>query len=109
MKDLKNTNKRMKGDVMICSLMGMGNDHICTKFDEQTCMLCQLRNMYNNLYSMIVNNLDITYMKEPGVFGLYRRLTPKKGLSVEHKEAIRNKLVELINIRILINKTENDN
>lgn len=95
-------------DVIVCSLMGMGKKHLCRRFNEKACILCQLKNKYNNLYSMIVNNLQITYAKEQGVEGLTIVLTPRKGLSVQHKDAITAKLVELYAVREVIYDLECD-
>ena len=93
------------GDI-VCKLMGMGHDHVCNNFSEKKCMLCQLRDKHNNTYSWIVNDIDISYVKEPGVIGLSRQLTPKNGLSIEHKESINNKLSELWAIKKLISEIE---
>ena len=93
-------------NVIVCKLMGMGHDHICNNFSEKKCMLCQLRDKHNNAYSLIVNNIDISYVKEQGVDGLLRDLTPKKGLSAEHKEYVNNMLSELYAIKELINEIE---
>ena len=93
-------------NVVVCKLMGMGHDHLCKNFSEEKCMLCQLRDKHNSAYSLIVNNIDISYVKEPGVDGLFRDLTPKKGLSAEHKEYVNNMLSELYAIKELINEIE---
>ena len=91
-----------EGNVIHCKLMGMGHDHLCSNFSEKKCMLCQLRNRYNDTYGLIVNNIEINYAKEPCVDGLIRVLTPKNGLSKQHKEHVKSKLVELYSIRELI-------
>lgn len=95
--------------VIHCSLMGMGNDHLCKKFSEKRCMLCQLKNRYNNTYSLIVNDVDIDYSKKHGVDGLVLVLTPKKGSNPRKKEYINTKLVELFAIRELIDEIECSN
>ena len=94
--------------VVHCSLMGMGKDHICQNFSERKCKLCQLRNMYNNTYSWIVNQVDNVYAKEPGFDGLIIVLEPKKGLAVRHREYVNMKLLELYSIREMIFEIENE-
>jgi len=89
-----------------CSLMGMGRDHICHRFNEKNCKLCQLKNMYNNMYSLIVNMVDNTYVKEPGVEGLFIVLQPRVGLKVKHRNYVNSKLLELFTIRELICEIE---
>lgn len=93
-------------NVVVCKLMEMGHDHICKNFSEEKCMLCQLKDKHNSAYSLIVNNIDISYVKKPGVNGLFRDLTPKKGLSTKHKEYVNNKLSELYAIKELIFEIE---
>lgn len=95
-------------NVIVCSLMGMGEKHLCRRFSEERCILCQLKNKYNNLYSMIVNNLEITYAKRHDGDGLVLVLAPKKGLSVQHKAVISAKLVKLYAIREVIYDLECD-
>lgn len=93
-------------NVVVCKLMGMGNNHICNNFSEEKCMLCQLRDKHNNAYSLIVNNINISYVKKPGVDGLFRDLTPKNGLSAGHKEYVNTKLSELCAIKEVIDEIE---
>lgn len=95
-------------NVVVCKLMGMGHDHVCNNFSEKKCMLCQLRDKHNNAYSLIVNNINISYVKKLGEDGLFRDLTPKNGLSAEHKEYVNNKLSELYAIKELINEIERE-
>lgn len=105
-----NKNKKLvEENVIVCKLMGMGHDHLCKDFSEKKCMLCQLRNRYNNTYAWIVNDIDIKYAKKDGVDGVFRVLTPKTGLSKKYKEYVNNKLVELYSIRELIDKYEKCN
>ena len=93
-------------NVVVCKLMGMGHDHVCKNFSEEKCMLCQLKDKHNSAYSLIVNDINISYIKESGVDGLFRDLTPKNGLSAGHKEYVNNKLSELYAIKELINEIE---
>ena len=93
-------------NMVMCKLMGMGHDHVCKNFSEEKCMLCQLKDKHNSAYSLIVNDIDISYVKEPGVNGLFRDLTPKKSLSAEHKKYVNDKLADLYAIKELINEIE---
>ena len=91
-------------NVIHCKLMGMGHDHLCKNFSENKCLLCQLRNMYNDKYGLIVNDVEISYSKEDNIEGLFIVLKPKSGLSATHKEHVNNKLAELLAIKELIYK-----
>ncbi|MBU0778091.1 hypothetical protein KKH23_05565 [Patescibacteria group bacterium] len=84
-----------------CSIF---ENKVCKDFDERKCMLCQLRNQHNRELSLIFNDIEGHYERNND--GLIRVFTVKSKCK-KQKSIIENKLIEIIEIKNMIQEIQN--
>jgi len=76
-----------------CEIFSFGEIHICEDFTEHKCMICQLRQEYNKILSLIISNINIYNERICNMNVSKFRFN--NSLNGNQKEYIDNKLIRL--------------